>query len=226
LPSRIEDFETRLRAFPWDTVRHAYGPATDLPDLLVRLLSEGDHESVWEELVGRLVHQSTRYPATLEAIPFLVEMLDLLPEARDRPEMVLFINAVALGDPSAHVVAGYHPENDRPVAFCARLHDRVEELLIPHMLIWAERAGNTAERRMALWSLSWFPDSAKKSRPILNAAQQEPGIIGRVAKFALDMLELAEDEDFNDEPWNEEERVVEHDKMLTLLLNGEGEDKA
>jgi hypothetical protein len=171
-----------------------------------------------------LIHQGTRYPATLEVMPFLVEMLDLLPEAKDRAYMVSFLADVALGDAAAYAAVGYHPENNRPRGFCNRLHERVEELLIPRMLQWAKQAGNTPERRMALWSLAWFPDSEGKSQPILNAAKKEPGIIGRVAKFSLEMLELAEDEVFDDEPWDQDERMEQHDKMLWLLISGEGED--
>src|SRR5262249_20329691 len=54
-------------------LRHAYGPADDIPGLLAR--AEPDMDSpIWEELWSRLCHQGTVYPASPAALPMLAEM--------------------------------------------------------------------------------------------------------------------------------------------------------
>ena len=54
----------------WGALRHAYGPATDVPPLLDRL-GPGSEAEVWEELWSRLCHQGTVYPASFAALPAL-----------------------------------------------------------------------------------------------------------------------------------------------------------
>lgn len=62
-----------LDAVQWATLNHAYGPATDVPDVL-RRLATGDGEAL-NELFGNIWHQGTVYPATAPAVPFLFELL-------------------------------------------------------------------------------------------------------------------------------------------------------
>ena len=63
---------------PWSRVEHAYGPATDAPDL-IRALTSPDvkvRDHAWSELHGNLWHQGTIYEATAYAVPFFVELLN------------------------------------------------------------------------------------------------------------------------------------------------------
>ena len=73
-----------LDAVAWDLFEHAYGPATDVPELL-RALVCGDDDQAAEaaqeiaqealyELYGNIWHQGSVYPATVPAVPFLVEI--------------------------------------------------------------------------------------------------------------------------------------------------------
>ncbi|MEU8228448.1 hypothetical protein AB0C12_02475 [Actinoplanes sp. NPDC048967] len=55
----------------WQTLTHAYGPAGDVPGLL-RSLATGDSAAA-DELSDLLVHQGSRYPATVAAVPFLID---------------------------------------------------------------------------------------------------------------------------------------------------------
>jgi hypothetical protein len=62
----------------WASLRHAYGSAEDVPDLL-RALASADKEKRKDavyELFGNIWHQGTVYPATAAAIPFLYELLN------------------------------------------------------------------------------------------------------------------------------------------------------
>lgn len=68
----------QLDSIPWQDFEHAYGPATDVPDLL-RALAGSDPEEADEaltELHGNIWHQGTVYEASAKAVPFLVALLD------------------------------------------------------------------------------------------------------------------------------------------------------
>ena len=66
-----------LDAIDWKSLTHAYGEATDVPDLLRSLLSPnaGQREETIDTLFGSIWHQGTVYPATAAAVPFLYELL-------------------------------------------------------------------------------------------------------------------------------------------------------
>ncbi|MFB7945366.1 hypothetical protein ACFC6L_10630 [Kitasatospora phosalacinea] len=61
----------------WSRLRHAYGPATDVPALLHALATAADPEALSEaeqEVWSSLVHQGTVYGATVAAVPFLAAL--------------------------------------------------------------------------------------------------------------------------------------------------------
>jgi hypothetical protein len=62
----------------WVTLRHAYGNADDVPDLLRALASSDEMRRVEaiNALFGNVWHQGTVYPATAAAVPFLYELLN------------------------------------------------------------------------------------------------------------------------------------------------------
>lgn len=63
-----------LDRIDWSSFQHAYGPAGDVPDLLRLLLDDLERDDALHALYGNIFHQSTRYPATAQAVPFLVEI--------------------------------------------------------------------------------------------------------------------------------------------------------
>ncbi len=68
----------------WETLIHAYGPASDIPDDLRALLSPDEKtatNALWR-LFGNIHHQGTVYMATPPAIPFLTESALALPPDR------------------------------------------------------------------------------------------------------------------------------------------------
>jgi len=74
----------RLDEIEWGELSHAYGVATDVP-LILRALAEGDgfgdsKEFDDDDLVlalgNRIAHQGSLYPATLPAVPFLMEIVE------------------------------------------------------------------------------------------------------------------------------------------------------
>ena len=70
----------------WSGLRHAYGPATDTPDLLRQLStlpsSEGSAEP-WFTLWSSLAHQGDVYPASFAAVPHVVRALSIAPARAD-----------------------------------------------------------------------------------------------------------------------------------------------
>ncbi len=75
-----------LDSSKWSELRHAYGPATDIPDLLRQLealpSSEGEKEP-WFSLWSSLAHQGDVYPASFASVPHIVHYLSLSPSTAD-----------------------------------------------------------------------------------------------------------------------------------------------
>jgi hypothetical protein len=97
----------RLDAVDWAAVEHAYGPATDVPDLLRALRSPDSaaRQHARHALFGTIVHQGTRYAATAPAVPFLAE-LALAPDTPERHRLVWLLTYAAIGYDSASLPAG------------------------------------------------------------------------------------------------------------------------
>lgn len=60
----------------WASLKHAYGPANDVPEMLRQLASTdpGKRDAALHAAYGNIFHQGTRYEATPKAIPFLIEI--------------------------------------------------------------------------------------------------------------------------------------------------------
>jgi hypothetical protein len=56
----------------WVRLRHAYGSAEDVPELLDRLVPDPGAQT-WEDLWSRICHQQTVYSASFAALPRLAE---------------------------------------------------------------------------------------------------------------------------------------------------------
>jgi hypothetical protein len=67
-----------LDSVDWGALRHAYGAATNIPDLLRRLAVEAPgvepEESALDELANYINHQGSLYEATPCVVPFLIEL--------------------------------------------------------------------------------------------------------------------------------------------------------
>ncbi|MDP3274945.1 MAG: hypothetical protein Q8Q09_07075 [Deltaproteobacteria bacterium] len=88
-----------LDAIDWSKLSHAYGPATDVPDML-RALNARDEETVRDALAhafSNIFHQGTRYTATAEAIPFVAHIA----ESKRGPERAQVLSLLT------HCIAGH-----------------------------------------------------------------------------------------------------------------------
>lgn len=88
----------------WSRLRHAYGPATDVPDMIADLESGADSDA-WDEVWGCLCHQETVYSASFAALP------ELLRITSDRPaDLRLDFLSLAGAILVSHVVGGTRNE--------------------------------------------------------------------------------------------------------------------
>ena len=82
----------------WSNLKHAYGPANDVP-ILLKTLVEGDkkqREKVWYEFFGNIWHQGTIYEATVFATPFFVKLVQKGPH-HDLASILDFLSVLADG---------------------------------------------------------------------------------------------------------------------------------
>ncbi|MGW6456918.1 HEAT repeat domain-containing protein [Streptomyces sp. NPDC055078] len=64
-----------LDSVRWTELEHAYGDATDLPDVLRAIAGDEDQAAeALDELWGSILHQGTVYGATVAAVPFLARI--------------------------------------------------------------------------------------------------------------------------------------------------------
>ena len=83
----------------WNALSHAYGPATNVPDVLRAFAFGSDSERtkrLEEEWWGTIIHQGTYYSATKAVVPFLIEIA-LAPSTRARHEVLEEIYGIAIG---------------------------------------------------------------------------------------------------------------------------------
>jgi hypothetical protein len=116
-----------LDAIDWTQLSHAYGPATDVPDLLRALVDpetapeslrsnakRAKHtiaEHVRSTLLNNVFHQGTVWSATPHVIPFLVEILRDGPDDESLREfLVAYLHQLALGHPADLFPAIIDPE--------------------------------------------------------------------------------------------------------------------
>jgi hypothetical protein len=76
----LEKLFSAIDSVPWPRIEHAFGPVTDIPDL-IRSLTSPDvnlRNDAWSKLHGNIWHQGTIYEATSYAC-----LLGVAPAARD-----------------------------------------------------------------------------------------------------------------------------------------------
>ncbi|MGW1127719.1 PBS lyase [Streptomyces sp. NPDC002526] len=85
----------------WASMRHAYGPADDVPGLLRGLASAdpAERERALDGMYGAVHHQGEVYPCTLACIPFLFELVadPWVPDRGDIVELLTSIGGIDLG---------------------------------------------------------------------------------------------------------------------------------
>jgi hypothetical protein len=87
-----------LNSVPWSKLEHAYGEASDVPDLIRALASP--EQKVYAGAISRLwssvIHQGTVYSATASVVPFFCELLEA-PEVHNKAGLLDYLAAIAHG---------------------------------------------------------------------------------------------------------------------------------
>lgn len=87
-----------LESDRWRELRHAYGPASNIPALLRRLptapvKSDGSEREPWYSLWSALCHQSDVYPASFASVPHIVAAAAVR-DAADRAEYLFLAGTI------------------------------------------------------------------------------------------------------------------------------------
>jgi HEAT repeat protein len=136
-----------LEEIDWAGLRHAYGPAGDVPGVL-RALASGppaDRKHALTKLYGNIFHQGSRYEATAYAVPFLARLaLDRRRPHRDA--IVHLLVALALGYDEAYLPGGVDIAGWRAGVERMRSADSAQRLR--ELDAWVEAARDEADRRV------------------------------------------------------------------------------
>ena len=92
----------------WRNMRHAYGAADDMPSVLsdVSSLNSVTRHLAYDRLCSSLVHQGTRYAATLSSIPYVAALVEN-ERTPDRDRLIYYLVAAAIGCEDDHLCAGF-----------------------------------------------------------------------------------------------------------------------
>jgi uncharacterized protein YbaR (Trm112 family) len=77
----------------WAQLRHAYGTADDIPELLSRLSREADSETI-DTVFGSICHQGSVYSASFAAVPHLVSIALKQSDAECRAQVLILVGAI------------------------------------------------------------------------------------------------------------------------------------
>ncbi len=196
----------------WDTLEHAYGEASDVPEQIRNLASNDQKvrdQALWD-LNGNILHQGTRYEASAYAVPFIFEILKE-PGAGDKVKLIEFLVNLALGYPDSFLpfgpnVQGWIDEYNYWV-------ERAEkERLTFDDEMWMTNLGdfvevykavqkqvsdfysfldseNDDERLWATFTVAWFREDAKSSIPkvrkVLDKEKSEKNIANAILSLSL-----------------------------------------
>lgn len=147
----------------WSSLRHAFGPATDLPDLLQQLISgkQRERDRAIFELFGNIWHQGTVYSASAPAARVLLAMVGD-PTTPDRSRILGLLGSLASGC-----------DQDNSTRPCAR---ETREAVATGLssFVAALTDDDAALREAATWVLSRFPEhAAQLLPPLIDRLQQE-----------------------------------------------------
>jgi tetratricopeptide (TPR) repeat protein len=185
-----------LEAVDWHSLRHCYGPADDVPNLLRLLLADDEQvrQDAWQELTNNLWHQGSIYQATSYAVPFLLRML----QAEDTPEkadILAFLQGIAEGVPylterhtwMEEVLAkqgrDFQAEIELADGYTQHAHEAVAEGLDTYLELLDDLDPDTREWAFAV--LCILPEYADRTVPILLdglEGEPEPGLQARLVE--------------------------------------------
>ncbi|MBY9003039.1 MAG: hypothetical protein KGD73_03625 [Candidatus Lokiarchaeota archaeon] len=202
-----------LDKIDWKNLEHAYGEASDVPDLIRSLASnniEEREDALWE-LYGNIFHQGTRYEATRYAIPFIFELIRE-PDITDKSILIRFTIDLALGYHEAFLPRGPNVENWIEDAGSFDAEDEEEKAYwirhidafidsykatLKEVPTYLECLKNSEQdvKLTALFALAWFREEAQNtSEIVLSILRNEKNeLLIMNALISLSMLDSYND---------------------------------
>lgn len=165
----------RIDDINWKGLKHAYGSAEDVPDLIRALLSRRTktREHALGQLYGNIFHQGTRYEATPYAVPFILELIES-ETTPDRQLLIIFLINLALGYEEEYLLTGFDVAKFRVELI------ETEEKLTSEERKEYEKYGYSARALLDIY------DQVQKGIPILNnLVSHKDREISRAATYAL-----------------------------------------
>jgi hypothetical protein len=187
-----------LDGIDWAAFEHAYGPATDVPDLLRQLSLGAPDLQLRHKLFGNLHHQCSVWPASAQAVPFLVE---ILVEKRDDAELQQFLlgylTALAIGfdhfprrmNVDEHFAAE-EEEDSRLAGWGLACYRAVEAQLASILPFIHSESDEVATEALSL--VSEFPEQAGRILPEVRKVVARGGQRGAWAAVAIALLAPAD----------------------------------
>jgi hypothetical protein len=177
-----------LEKIEWATLEDAYGPSTRTPGLIRALTStsKSKRDKAASELYSTIYHQGTIYAASVEAVPFLLEIVASKDVPHRAPALEI-LQAISTGTSyhETHASLIFYreksktPEWQAMVAkergWVAEIHRRIrsEVCVVSGVL----RTGRMLERVAAASLLATLPDDAAAQEALLvAAADPEPNV--------------------------------------------------
>ncbi|HEU4325381.1 MAG TPA: hypothetical protein VFS21_19715 [Roseiflexaceae bacterium] len=161
-----------LEAVGWGRLRHAYGPADDVPALLCGLLirEAEPREDVFATLFSTIWHQGTVYDSSARAVPFLLRLL-ADPRTPDRIGVLHLLSALAA---AGAIPPTAMPEESRPDADALATNAAVANGVNLLLALAGDNQQSAEVCRLALYTLSLLPAAAPTSVPRLLAWLDDP----------------------------------------------------
>lgn len=164
----------RIDAIDWSQVNHAYGSATDVPNTLRALLSKKRQvrDNAYEDLFSSIVHQGTVYPATLTALPFLIELLNV-PDLRDKDYLLSLISACSGDGWDTDVIDEQQSLSQQRYR---ELRHSLWQIFLTGTPVYLPLLDDPAPkiRGAAAWTLSPITDDQSVQSALLSTLESEP----------------------------------------------------
>lgn len=141
----------------WSQLHHAYGEASDVPILIHQLLSNDKvtTDQAIYELFGNIYHQHTVYEASVYAVPFLQQILNI-PEISNDVKIPVACLLASMAD-------GYDIKDG---SYVRKIQEAVEiKLLFPYL-----SCENSTVRESVAAALSHYPQYSAETLPMLEKA--------------------------------------------------------
>src|SRR5689334_22771197 len=95
----------KLDSRKWATLSHAYGSASDIPQLIAQLRAASPEawDAINQELMAAILHQGDVYTATYAAVPHLLAYAEELGPCKQSDDVLYSIAYASRGGPGPEV---------------------------------------------------------------------------------------------------------------------------